>query len=137
MSRKTIGLVCLLITLLSLGGCRTAGRNAGPGANSDTGPAVGMANPAAVYCEGLGYESENVINEAGEDADCIFPDGSRCGQWDFLSGRCGQQFSYCTQNGGTLEESGNIGTCRFSDGSSCSEFDFFENRCQPGESAGD
>jgi putative hemolysin len=79
---------------------------------------------------------ENVVTDAGSDADCIFPDDSRCGSWDFLSGRCGQSFSYCAQNGGMLQEGANIGTCVFPDGSSCSEFDFFEGRCQPGEGAG-
>ena len=39
-----------------------------------------MANPAAVYCEGLGYGMENVQRNAGSDADCIFLDGTQCGQ---------------------------------------------------------
>ncbi len=51
----------------------------------------------------------------GEDADCVFPDGSRCGQWDFLSGRCGQEFSYCKIESFNLEEGTNIGICRFPD----------------------
>jgi putative hemolysin len=50
-------------------------------------PITGMANPSAVYCEGLGYSSETVTRNGGEDADCIFPDDSRCPAWDFLAGR--------------------------------------------------
>ena len=72
---------------------------------------VGLPNPSAVYCEGLGYPQENVERNGGMDADCIFPDGSRCGAWDLLSGRCGQEFTYCEMQGGKIEEGANIGTC--------------------------
>ncbi len=92
-----------------------------------------MANPSAVYCEGLGYSMENVIRNGGGDADCIFPDGSRCAQWDFLSGRCGQEFTYCKTQGFDLEEGTNIGICRFPDNSSCDEFLFFSAECSPGD----
>ncbi|MEE8355666.1 MAG: DUF333 domain-containing protein, partial [Anaerolineales bacterium] len=54
-------------------------------------PIADIVNPAAVYCDGLGYTIENITHNEGVDADCIFPDGSGCGQWDFLSGRCGQE----------------------------------------------
>jgi len=94
---------------------------------------VGMANPAAVYCEGLGYDMENVQRNGGGDADCIFPDGSRFGQWDFLSGRCGQEFTYCKLNGGTIEEGANILTCHFADGSTCDEYQYFLGNCSPGD----
>ena len=134
MATKTLRSGVILVAFLCLVGCRAGEPEpvAGPDAGSEGEPAVGMANPAAVYCEGLGYATEDVVTDAGVDAACIFPDGSRCGAWDFLSGRCGQSFSYCAQNGGTLEEEGtNIGTCVFSDGSSCPEFEFFEGRCRP------
>ena len=113
------------------------------GANDDPSDAdesketiVGMANPAAVYCEGLGYSMENVTRNGGGDADCIFHDGSRCGQWDFLSGRCGLEFSYCKMEGFNLEEGANIGTCQFTDGSTCDEFLFFCGECSPGDNPG-
>ena len=95
---------------------------------------IGLANPAAVYCEGLGYAMETVENESGEDADCLFPDETRCAQWDFLAGRCGQAFTYCELQGGTMVETdGNAGTCRFSDGSTCDEYGFFQGECAPGD----
>lgn len=98
----------------------------------ETAEPVGMANPAAVYCLGLDYESQTVETAAGEDAVCIFPDGTQCGEWDFLAGRCGQEFSYCEQQGYDLIDEGtNIGTCVFPDGSSCSEFEYFEGTCGP------
>lgn len=98
---------------------------------------VSLANPAAIYCEGLGYSMESVERNGGEDADCVFLDGSHCAQWDFLSGRCGQSFSYCEQQGGVLEAGGNIGICRFSDGSYCDEYAFFTNECAMGENPGE
>jgi putative hemolysin len=93
----------------------------------------GLANPASVYCTGLGYREETRTNDAGEYGVCIFPDGSECDSWDFLAGRCGQGQSYCAQQGGTLEEgAGNIGVCRFDDGSSCDEYELFSGDCEPG-----
>jgi len=95
-----------------------------------------MANPAAVYCENLGYDMENVTRDGGQDADCIFPDASRCGQWDFLSGRCGQNFTFCSMQGFKLEPGANIGTCSFPDGSFCDEYQYFLGNCGPGDNPG-
>lgn len=61
--------------------------------------AMGLPNPASVYCQGLGYREETRTNEDGQFGVCLFPDGSECDTWDFLSGRCGQQHSYCVQQG--------------------------------------
>lgn len=94
---------------------------------------IGMANPAAVYCEGLGYTLESVERDGGMDADCVFPNGERCAQWDFLSGRCGGELSYCTLQGGTILEFGNMGICEFSDGSTCGEFQYFSGSCGMGD----
>lgn len=96
-----------------------------------------MPNPSAVYCEGLGYPQESVERNGGMDVDCIFPDGSRCGAWDLLSGRCGQEFTYCEMQGGTIEEGANIGICRFPDGSSCDEYRYFLGECSPGDNPGE
>ena len=50
---------------------------------------VGMPNPAAVYCEDQGGESEIRTNADGsQDGFCIFDDGSECEQWAFLRGEC-------------------------------------------------
>lgn len=121
-------MMILLALMMLLAACGTIA------SEDTTSPAdsVGLANPAAVYCEGLGYEMETVETPEGQDSVCIFPDGSQCGQWDFLSGRCGQEFSYCEQQGYDLVEEGtNIGTCVFPDGSSCLEIEFFEGTCGP------
>lgn len=127
---KDLGI--LLITILFISACSSKNHVPNNQEESDENIAD-MANPSAVYCEGLGYSMENVIRNGGEDADCIFPDGSRCAQWDFLSGRCGQEFAYCQTQGYILEEGTNIGICRFPDGSHCDEFLFFSGDCSPGD----
>jgi len=126
----TIGL--LLISILLVSDC-AGGEPIQINPEHSVEPIADMANPAAVYCDGLGYTLENVTRNGGEDADCIFPNGSRCGQWDFLSGRCGQEFSFCGLQGHIPGEGINIGTCQFPDGSRCDEFLFFSGDCSPGD----
>ncbi len=99
---------------------------------SGGGGIIGMANPAAAYCGGLGYRLETRSGPFGEAGYCIFPDGSECDEWAFLRGECGQSWSYCARNGYTLqpynEESG---LCVFPNGSSCPEYDYFNRQCGP------
>jgi putative hemolysin len=66
---------------------------------------------------------------------CVFPDGTECEECEFMSGRCGQEHSYCVQQGYTLEPGANMATCVFPDGSSCLEIEFFNGDCGPGEGA--
>jgi len=134
---KTITQIIILLTLTLLSTACSIISGDAADSNEPEENMVGMANPAAVYCEGLGYAMENVQRNGGGDADCIFPDGSRCGQWDFLSGRCGQEFTYCTLNGGTIEEGANILTCHFADGSTCDEYQYFLGQCSPGDHPGE
>ncbi len=69
-----------------------------------------IGNPAAVYCQEMGYSYQTVTDgEGGETGMCLMPDATVCAAWDFLSGQCGAEFSYCAQNGYqtlTLEEGG-------------------------------
>jgi len=127
-----IGLIALT---LFFSACSLISANSTESIGSDEN-IVGMENPAAVYCEGLGYPEEPVEVEGGMDAECILPDSSRCGAWDLLSGRCGQEFTYCEMKGGTIEEGANILTCRFSDGSTCDEYLYFLGECAPGDNPG-
>ncbi|MCK5052646.1 MAG: DUF333 domain-containing protein [Anaerolineales bacterium] len=128
--RKILGY--LLIMILFMSGCSSSTSSQD---NQDEAVEInaGLANPAAVYCQGLGYSMENVMRNGGEDADCIFPDGTRCAQWDFFYGRCGQEFTYCKTQGYNLEAGANNVTCRFPDNSSCDEFLFFTSECSPGD----
>ncbi|MBN1316115.1 MAG: DUF333 domain-containing protein [Anaerolineales bacterium] len=59
-------------------------------ANQETGRAdVGLANPAAVYCQEQGYRLESRTGEDGEAGICIFNDGSECDEWAYWRGECG------------------------------------------------
>lgn len=93
----------------------------------------GLANPASVYCQGLGYREETRSNADGQYGVCIFPDNSECDTWDFLAGRCGQEHSYCVKNGYAIQSelNSNIATCVFTDGSSCLEMEYFQGECGP------
>jgi len=137
MTKSIITVACgsILAVALFLSACSTSvSPTTSPTETDENIP--GMPNPAAMYCEGLGYSMENVTREGGEDADCIFPDESRCAQWDFLAGRCGDEFTYCEKQGSTIEEGGSIGTCRFPDNSTCNEFQYFSGECSPGDNPG-
>jgi putative hemolysin len=127
-------LVAILVSGLVVSACSdNLKETADPSENNEA--VVGLENPAALYCEKLGYQIESVEKDGGMDADCIFPNGSRCGQWDLLSGRCGQEYTYCEIQGGSIQEGANIGTCLFSDGSSCEEYLYSSGECVPGDNS--
>ena len=126
-----------LTTILILPACASEQLDQGiPADPAETNYLPDMANPAAVYCEGLGYTMEIVTRDGGQDADCLFLDGSRCAQWDFLAGRCGQEFTFCKKQSFDLEIGNNIGLCRFPDGSSCDEYQHFSGECAQGDNPG-
>lgn len=87
-------------------------------------PTPGVVNPAAAYCLELGYQAKDEV--------CILPDASVCDQWAFFRGECGQAFSHCEKQGGTISnEVRSQGTsttseaiCTLPDGTECSEQDF-------------
>jgi len=124
-------------------------------------------NPVEVYCTGLGYEfttrkhkidkelqtqvpvdptweaiegpqpGNPVISDHMIKVVCVFPDGNECEEEEFRLGHCGREYSYCVQQGYTLEPGSNQvpgnkpATCIFPDGSSCPEFEFFNGDCDP------
>lgn len=95
-----------------------------PSADEDERGSVGVPPPASDYCKKLGYPIEG--------QDCVFPDGTRCEQWSFYRGACGQAHSYCNQQGGSIstktENMGDwtaeYGVCDLN-GKRCKESDFF------------
>lgn len=74
-----------------------------PAARATDKPPVGYANPAAIYCTGLGYSYEIQHKPTGDVGICKLPDSSVCDEWDFLAGRCGTQYSICARNGYATE----------------------------------
>ena len=62
-------------------------------------PLVYMGNPAAVYCEEMGFEFGMGKDTDGEQGICELPDGETCNAWAFLQGECGADHSYCARQG--------------------------------------
>lgn len=105
------------------------------GCDQEESEQTGLANPASVYCQELGYTEETRMGEDGEYSVCIFADGSECDSWAFLGGWCGQEHSYCLQQGFALQASNetNVATCLFTDDSSCNEYEYQQGQCKPGD----
>ena len=67
----------------------------------------GVPNPAAIYCRKLGYEYKIITNEkGGQHGVCTLPNQTECTGWNFYRGKCGQEFSYCKQQGYDLKALG-------------------------------
>ena len=50
---------------------------------------VGLANPAAVYCEEQGGTTETrAADDGSQYGVCVFADGSECDEWAFYRGEC-------------------------------------------------
>jgi putative hemolysin len=128
--RQKLITIVLFVSIFLVTACSSASPEQPPIEEIDTNISDMAANPAALYCTGLGYTLESVSRDGGEDADCVFPDESRCPQWDFMAGRCGQEFSLCETQNHDLVEGKNFGTCKFADGSSCDEFEYFKGECK-------
>ncbi|MEE8573523.1 MAG: C1 family peptidase [Gemmatimonadota bacterium] len=62
-------------------------------------PTMGMPNPAAAYCEALGYRYETIDDEDGQRGTCILPDGREVDAWDFFRGKVAREYSYCAREG--------------------------------------
>jgi len=80
-------LILIFIASITTAGClpKTTTKNE---VNQNTNQQVGLANPAAIYCENQGGTLKSVERDGGIDADCVFQDGTRCPQWEFFRGEC-------------------------------------------------
>jgi len=59
-----------------------------------------MKNPSTMYCQALGYQYETTENENGDTVGiCRLPGNMDCNSWDFMSGKCGIEYSYCAKMG--------------------------------------
>jgi len=58
------------------------------------------SNPAAIYCQKMGY-SYNIVpdGKGGQTDTCTMPNHTICDAWDFYTGECGVRFSYCAKIG--------------------------------------
>lgn len=63
-----------------------------------------ISNPAAVYCEEMNGVFKTISTPRGEKGICSLNEGAlECGAWDFLEGKCGNEYSYCVRNGYGIE----------------------------------
>jgi len=94
---------------------------------------MGIANPAAVYCVELGYEYKIITDtEGGQKGVCIFPDKSECDAWDFFTGKCGKEYTYCEIHEGKIitttegcSFSSECAVCVLPNGTKINEWDYF------------
>lgn len=78
----TFMVILSLATLLAIAGC-TAEQP-----SKDQEQQVGMANPASVKCINDGGKLEMIEEAAGTRGICVFPDGSKCDEWQYFGGEC-------------------------------------------------
>lgn len=64
-----------------------------------TGSASALRNPAAVYCEALGYHYRSDSTPLGDVGKCILPNGEAVNGWDFFRGEVALEYSYCAIKG--------------------------------------
>jgi putative hemolysin len=68
-------------------------------AGPPSGPGPGHNNVAALYCLTLGYRTAVMRDANSQQGICVFPDDTRCPEWDFYAGTCGADWSFCAQQG--------------------------------------
>jgi putative hemolysin len=57
-------------------------------------------NPADLYCQQLGYTYRVIsLPDGSQDSLCLLPGDNSCPAWDFLNGKCGNQYNACAKNG--------------------------------------
>ncbi len=63
-----------------------------------------MKNPAAVYCEKMGYSYSIQEDANGNQVGmCILPNGQKVNAWDFYRGKVAREYSYPAKKGYTIE----------------------------------
>lgn len=67
------------------------------------GTGFALKNPHAAYCEQMGYELIVEKSEIGEIDICKFSETENCIAWEFLTGKCGTEHSYCVKEGYQLK----------------------------------
>jgi putative hemolysin len=107
MKRIKVIFICTIFLLLISYGCNSMvdAAKETPVSTIEHTPATLIPNPAAYYCDDImGYEYQIVTTEDGSQTGvCIMPDGEVCDQWTFYSGECGASYSYCAQEGLSIE----------------------------------
>jgi putative hemolysin len=91
-TRKKVSMkwiLTLALTLLVLTACAAPQTQPTPAPVSTELPQADMPNPASVYCEQQGFQSEiRTTADGSQTGYCIFPDGSECDEWAYFRGEC-------------------------------------------------
>ena len=74
--------------------------------------ASALRNPAAVYCDTLGYQYVTESTGDGEIGRYMLPNNVSVDAWTFLEGKTAQGYSYCAQNGYGMKTVENTTKCR-------------------------
>jgi putative hemolysin len=82
-------------------------------------PAAALLNPAAVYCTALNYTYTTVNGPDGMTGYCVLPDNKKVEAWSFILGKDATQYSYCAQQGYTLQTVNDSKTCQIFMTDSC------------------
>lgn len=81
--------------------------------------ALALRNPAAVYCESMGYEYVIESYSDGEFGYCQLEDGEKTDGWKFLTGEAFPEKSYCVREGHALRIVHNMSFCQEIMGEKC------------------
>jgi putative hemolysin len=93
----------------------------------------GSENPASLYCIEMGFSLEAVQGPSGASANCVFADSTKCDEWSFFRGQCGQQHSFCASQGGvvhadtTTRPGFTFAVCDLASGIHCDEQQFSQS----------
>ncbi|MDX2418704.1 MAG: DUF333 domain-containing protein [Xanthomonadales bacterium] len=71
-----------------------------------------LKNPAAVYCEALGYEYQIVGTKKGEKGICVINPETKVDAWEFLQGKVKQEHNACGLLRGTTKIVRDPQTCK-------------------------
>ena len=143
--RNLKALVSVAMIAISMTGVAATKSNAVKrNTKKDREPAVGMANPASVYCTKNGGKSIIVKGKGGEYGVCQLKDGTAVEEWEYyrqnnpdstsknepVIGMPNPASVFCEKHGGksinVKDKDGNeVGKCQFKDGTKVDEWHYY------------
>ena len=143
--RNLKALVSVAMIAISMTGVAATKSNAVKrNTKKDREPAVGMANPASVYCTKNGGKSIIVKGKGGEYGVCQLKDGTAVEEWEYyrennkdenkepekIIGTPNPASVFCEKHGGksinVKDKNGNeTGKCQFKDGTKVDELNYY------------
>jgi putative hemolysin len=101
--------ITLLLFLCLLAGCASTTTPPTPTAVPPTPTAeTSLANPASVFCEAQGGQTNIRTESGGEVGYCVFPDNGECEEWAFYRGECPAGGPMCPELADEMEQKLNV-----------------------------